>query len=212
MMKFSIITPTYDARRMNLILMESNLHIQVDEWHLIHAINDNSDAYQPYSATAHWPDSLGCQQSETEVLCYAKINWWLDRFCRPDGNRFLHFLCDDDCVSPTFYGEVSSTGKTAPIIIPSMMRGHNSEGMRHECSTLVAAPENMKVGKVGLEQIIILESVMSRYRLDLRDGCADGRLIERIVTENPNDVVYRPDVAVWFNFYEPGRWKRSLRS
>ena len=59
---------------------------------------------------------------------------------------------------------------------------------------------------VGLEQIIVRADILARYRFPSRSTSADGQLIEKIVRENPGQVIYRPDLEVYFNALEPGRW------
>jgi len=100
------------------------------------------------------------------------------------------------------------------VIIPSMERGHRTppqaqEPRRHPPDKLVASPDAIKVGGIGLEQILIKGSLLKekQYRFPLHCW-GDGMFIVRVVQENIDNTIFCPEINVWFNYFEPGRWDK----
>jgi hypothetical protein len=63
----------------------------------------------------------------------------------------------------------------------------------------------MRIGSVGLEQIVVRGKVLKKYRLGMHIA-GDGELISRITQENP--AAYASDIYALFNYFEPGRWSK----
>jgi hypothetical protein len=63
----------------------------------------------------------------------------------------------------------------------------------------------MTVGNVGVEQFIVKGKILKNHRLPLTT-CGDGELISLLV--KLYDTLYLPEVYVWFNYFEPGRWNK----
>ena len=130
--------------------------------------------------------------------------------------RWLHFLCDDDLVPEDFYA--SAQAKIAlnlgvEMIVVNMRRGDCiPPGLpplqRHPPTTLIARRDQMRPCAVGLEQMIIKEGLLAKYRFSTDSFHADGELIQKIVQENSDKVMYAPELAVFFNALQPGRWLR----
>ena len=120
-----------------------------------------------------------------------------DRYC---------ILNDDDFYEPGFFSKLDQ--HNGDVLICSMMRGQHvpleSGPLRsHPTDTLIACAENMKVGRVGCEQMICSGKVFSTLHF-VDDPCADGMAIVDASKRYP--VEYVPDANVWFNYLEPGRW------
>ncbi len=83
------------------------------------------------------------------------------------------------------------------------------EPRRHPPDKLVASPDAIKVGGIGLEQILIKGSLLKekQYRFPLHCW-GDGMFIVRVVQENIDNTIFCPEINVWFNYFEPGRWDK----
>lgn len=210
--KFHVITPL--ARFGNvadLMLMLENQNIT---WHVI----TDDDAKETVSFTQPWIKHYVCPAEGVEFWkrCNTSINWFIDT------QEIIHddmycFLNDDDGYEPFFFDKMRSAlsqikEKSYPseVMICSMERGHSiPDGLpperRHPTTKLFAHPNSMHVCGVGVEQIFISGRVMSENRLPIH-VCGDGMMISEIVRKYPT--TYIPDISVWFNYLEPGRWKR----
>jgi hypothetical protein len=133
--------------------------------------------------------------------CYGKINAVIDRGLDPE--RYYSVLCDDDLLPHDFFRKLGTPVK--PITIVSMLRGQHAKF--HPCHMFLAHPTHMRIDYVGLEQFIIRGDYFSRYRFEDASN-ADGRFVQKVVNENQSQVAYRPDVNVYFNALEPGRWDK----
>lgn len=122
-------------------------------------------------------------------------------------DRYL-ILNDDDAVEPGFFQKIDQ--HDGNLIICSMMRGHQtppSGPLRsHPTDTLMADPANMRVGRVGCEQMICTGELFRQLKF-ANDVCADGMAIVDMVSRHPAD--YAAEAFVWFNYYEPGRWNKT---
>lgn len=141
---------------------------------------------------------------------YARSNHSLNSFLAAglDDETHYCFLNDDDAYEPGFFDKVRQHDDD--VIMVSMQRGQHTPGYvpperAHGTDELVAAPENMVVGRVSIEQIIVRGRILKHCRLPLTIA-GDGEMIQYIVANNP--VKYTPDAKVWFNYYEPGRWDK----
>lgn len=134
------------------------------------------------------------------------INEFLDHTEVVDDDLY-HVLTDDDFTQEGFYDGVRQI--EGDIIITSMYRSNKPSGTNSDCAfgTLIAAPENIGVGRVGLEQMLIRGSMLKNYRLT-GEYHADGLLIEKLWAEHPGKFVFAPDLFVHFNKLPPGRLGR----
>jgi hypothetical protein len=97
-------------------------------------------------------------------------------------------------------------GLPKKIIVGSHKRGSGPGESGHGTSDLVAEHGGMRIGSVSGEQYLIHASVM-RGRTFLTGGCPDGRIIEDLVKEMPDEFHYLPDFWIPFNALEVGRWQ-----
>ncbi len=133
------------------------------------------------------------------------INWFLDRHSLRMNDRY-GILNDDDAYEEGFFQKLDQY--PSEVVAVSMKRGNRCPSnvapeRAHGTNTLVAAPDQMKVGYVGVEQMLVSGRILSQCRLPIHI-CGDGQWIEYVVATQP--VVYVPDVFVLFNYLEPGRW------
>jgi len=177
-------------------------------------------------------DDFECEfPSWVDVKRYKKefndnvANRFLNEFIRtearkPENAETQYFtLNDDDLVEEGFFDKIPE----ADVVIVSMQRtdvpqkhivwddwdkkiGHYEEGI----DFLKACPENMKVGRVGGDQLIIKGKIWKNFRNGLQpDGTGDGVMICQIAEEYP--ITYVSEAVVYFNYLEDGRWKGFRR-
>jgi hypothetical protein len=132
------------------------------------------------------------------------INWFLDHSELIDDHRY-HILCDDDGFEDGFFEKMDAAAGDA--LLCSMMRGQNqpANGPQYGTATLEAKLENVQVGLVGIEQLMLAGRVMRRYRLG-PNAADDGRWVVQVAQENL--ITFVPNANVWFNYLQPGRWNR----
>lgn len=196
---YNIITPL--ARFENFIKLKEMLEPKKITWHVL--IDDDSSI--DIKIQNSWIKKYTCPNSGRAFFerCNASINWFIDTQEIKDDEMYC-ILNDDDAYEPEFFNKLTNND----ILITSMERGFRipptATGPRaHPTTKLWATPEYMKIGYVGVEQIVLKGSILKKYRLPL-NVCGDGMMITQIVREN--EVKYIPEANVWFNYFEPGRW------
>lgn len=147
-------------------------------------------------------DALVYRASEGEDPCYGKINLYRNFF--PSASEYVTFLCDDDWIEDGYFQRIREHPQT-PVIITSMKRGDN-EVAGHGISTLMAHPDNMEVGKIGLEQIVMRGDVFAQERFDAGNSCADGEMARLLKVKY--DCTYARDAFVLFNYFQEGRYNK----
>lgn len=171
---------------------------------------------------AHW--HLLCVEGEHK---YPNLGSWVTQhFFKPPPEGFFigHFLCnefielglvdedyyavctDDDFYPPGFFKSLETYEDD--VIVVSMQRSNKPSGTDSNCAfgTLIAAPENIKVGSVGYEQLIVKGKVLKEYRCAGHYE-ADGDLIVKMFSERMESFRFVPDVMVYFDYLYPGRAK-----
>ena len=132
-----------------------------------------------------------------------KTQWYIDHADIIDED-YYHVLCDDDLFEEGFYDKIRQCPED--VIVVSLNRGNrpsNSTGILHGCTTLVAAPQNMKRGHVSSQQYIIKGKIFKTLKID-PSGWADGLLGEFLYANYP--IRYEPDWYAYFNYFDMGRW------
>lgn len=125
-------------------------------------------------------------------------------------------LCDDDSVEEGFFEKIPDED----VVCVSMKRNeasyhvvvddwfartaHNEKGP----DILIASPNNMKIARVGGEQLIVKGKILRNYRYGL-SLIGDGEMVLKIAAEHP--VTYVPDAYVLFNYFEDGRFTSFRR-
>lgn len=117
------------------------------------------------------------------------------------------FFPDDNWYPPGLIERVSQCDE--PMVVTSMKRGdHQPDGVsKHPAWGLVAAEWNMSFGHVGLEQAFFRGDVlneMATWDIDIR--VPNEYLL--ISASKKFETKYIPDLFVWFNWFEEGRWEK----
>lgn len=199
-MRFHVITPL--ARIQNFNAQRELLRPHKIQWHIITDFGATE-----IESDEDWIHCYRFNNPEKTFWgrCNAAVNWFFDH--RVLVSRDMYgILNDDDAYEPNFFEKIKSVSGEVRVV--SMMRGNKtpsdvSPERAHGTHTLLAAPSQMKVGHVGVEQLFVSGRIQSHCRLPIHI-CGDGQMIEYIVATNP--VTYVPDAFVWFNYLEPGRW------
>lgn len=118
---------------------------------------------------------------------------------------------DDDMYETGVFDEIKKMDDD--IVIISMKRGTNTPknvipDRKYPTNTLLAHPDNVKVGDISNQQSFIKGKIFRKYLYDDQGHCGDGRLAVRR-KEAGEQTAYRPDLFALFNYYEPGRWQGS---
>ena len=210
-MPIRVLTPTSAPRLTNLPILAKRLLTQGVKWTLI---QDEADPDIPADWMGRWRELgdvtvLRHTVPPGHIPPYTKLNWYLD--ATPANGEFYHVLCDDDLVPRDFYARLGEPAM--PVTLVCMDRGDRQPaGSPHPTGYLYPAEQLARPGTVGIEQLIILDSHMRKFRW--REDCdvADGQLIEIIVRRTRGGVRYRNDsLAVWFNYLEPNRYMAGIK-
>lgn len=198
---YNVITPL--NRFENLRKLISVLENQDCIWNVITDDNVPFGLYfkQPWIRHYVCPN----RQETFFLRCNWAINWFLDSYPLRQNERFM-FLNDDDLLEPGYFDKVDKFD--GEVVITSMKRGdHIPVGVQaeraHGTTTLIAQKENMVIGGVGVEQILMSGKILKDVRIPMEIS-GDGRMIEWVV--NTHGAEYCPEAFVWFNALEPGRW------
>lgn len=194
-----VLTPF--SRHYNLIELGNRIKEEGAHWHLLCVEGEFILPDLGTWVTQHFfprpPDGM--------FIGHGLVNAFLDKIGVNDEDRYL-VLTDDDLIEPGFFKKL--TDYTDDILIVSMQRSNKPSGTDANCAygTLIASPENIKVGHVGFEQLVIKGKVLKEYRLESRYE-ADGDLIVKLWNERMELFRFVPDAFTWFDFLPPGRYK-----
>jgi hypothetical protein len=210
---FNVITSV--GRLQNITTIKRHIQSFGVKWHVI----TDEDLEFSIQFKDEWISSYVCPNNHKEfwARCHGALNWFIETQKLED-DEFYCFMNDDDGYEQDFFKKVANVVQhvktensvDVDVIIVSMKRGNNIpedviDIRKHPTHTLIAHPDNMRVGGVGLEQIIIRGKLLKNYSLPM-DVCGDGMFIAKAARENL--VAYAPNVHVLFNYFEPGRWNK----
>ncbi len=205
--KYHVITPLNRFENLNKLI--EMLEPQQVIWHII---TDDS-RWRPPLPWEEWIMGYVCHNPETTFFtrCNWAINWFLDTYPPFPNDRYC-ILNDDDAYESGFFDKIDA--HEGEVIIPSMERGYQiPKGVQaeraHGFHKLVAQPENMCIGGVGVEQIIVSGRLLRTARLPIHI-CGDGMMIEWFYKTHGAE--FAPEANVWFNYFEPGRWDKPSES
>ena len=152
------------------------------------------------------PENLKTMGTE---ICHYALNTFFEKYHIVDED---YYFCvgDDDSSEDDFIKKLA--GIDANVIIPSIKRGQHRAQSGHDVSTLVASPDNMKMGKITGSQLIMKGRIAKTTRLKLH-VCGDGWLAEELWAKYPHSsFTFVPEVYQWFNWLEPCRWEKPSDS
>lgn len=122
-----------------------------------------------------------------------------------DDTQYM-ILCDDDSVEEGFFDKIPNED----VVITSMKRGEHvpMKNCAYGYGDLIASPDNLKIGGVAGEQLIVKGKILKNFRYGL-SGIGDGEMVLKITNEFP--VTYVPNAYVLFNYFEDGRFDSFRR-
>lgn len=121
---------------------------------------------------------------------------------------YYMFISDDDFLEPGFFNKIKDVD--TDIILVSMKRGDNVT-KSGSTSTLVPGRGRMLRSWVATEQLIIKGKIIKNERF-IDQHSADGCLISSLWGKFPRKYfTLKPDVYVWFNYLEAGRWNSAIK-
>lgn len=143
-----------------------------------------------------------------DPFCY-KLRAFVESGRIRDGERYC-VLNDDDLYDDGVLAAVDAMPER--IVIVSMLRGQRTpayvaNGHYHPTGPLMARPDLMHVGGIGVEQYFVMGEIFRHadFPLDRANVC-DGLVAEWLAATYPDDIRYEPELYVLFNRLEPGRW------
>lgn len=214
-MIYNILTPLRryeNIERLYWMLYEQRRESSID-WHII------MDEDAPFHLFFREPWIHVTRYENTKLEFWEKCNFILNRWLETHTLNPLFRYCilnDDDAYEDGFFKKLDLIIESSDdiwkygLLIVSMKRGDQTPPgvtptRAHATNTLVAAPENMRVGHVGVEQFVVCGKYLEGARLPL-SVAGDGELVQWLVANFP--AVYAPEAFVLFNYYESGRWNK----
>ena len=138
-------------------------------------------------------------------ICGLKINHSLS-FVREDTYTF--FMSDDNLlplhIPQVWRSVVEDTGKK--VIVVSHLRGQRT--VYHEHTPFIAAPENVTIGQISGEQLIVHKSILGAFSTSPN---SDGEKAEELWRAYPEEVHFIPDQYTTFDALDLRRWDREER-
>lgn len=200
-MKYHVLTPF--ARFQNLTRIIDMLRPFNIEWHPL--FNDDLPFRLLFKDDWIYPSWFPSVPPPFWKSFNKALNWFVHIGQIVPEDYYL-ILNDDDFYEPEFFNKIRQYDEDAFVV--SMKRGqHIPIGVcperAHGTYDLIACPQNMKVGAVGAEQLVVKGKLLQDKSWP-DDIAADGMLICYIAAVH--GVKYVPDAFVWFNYLEPGRW------
>jgi hypothetical protein len=131
---------------------------------------------------------------------FGRIAGWVD-------DDYYVYQGDDNLYAPDCFDELRKIKSSPDLIMITMRRGDRRPNKKsHYCDTLVACPENRRVGRIGFEQLVMTGRLRKKWPYEPEeDACADGILAEKLA-KSDIEWHYAPRAECWFNVFEPGRW------
>lgn len=115
------------------------------------------------------------------------INQFLDKATVYDEDRYL-VLTDDDYIDADFFRKIDPFPED--IVLATMKR----------CGDILTPkPENIQVGLVGFEQLVIKGKILKNYRCEGMYH-ADGLLIMKLWAEHSDKFRFVPQAMVYYNW------------
>jgi hypothetical protein len=186
-MMLRVITPV--MRLQNIEVLKTLLYGKGIVWHVL-----MSDDIPSSIQNVSWIQPLKLNSEPRGTYGYWKLNQFTDYI---DEDRYW-FLSDDDAFSSDFF-DVAEKHRDADMLIVNMKRWL---GLSPE--VLVASPDNIRIGGVGLEQMIVKGKWLKGKKFNEYDYCSDGHFVIELVKNLGDKVVYEQDAVVYWNCLSRG--------
>ncbi len=190
-------------RPMNVILHPIMFYDELHEWDKTSTSRDEAWV-QPFVVAGNSDD---CEVERIE--CF-KRNKFI-KGCAINDDDYYVCVDDDDMYESNVFNEIRKMDDD--IIIISMKRGYQiPKGIlperRYPTSTLIAHSDNIAITKISGQQSFVKGKIFKQHLFDEEYQAWDG-LMAIHYKESGEQIVYRPDLFVLFNYYESERWTKS---
>ena len=156
-----------------------------------------------------WVQSYLMDYVPSEIdICYYKLNHFIQNF-KIEDNDVYWFMNDDDYIEDETINYFNQSNLEHDVYFVSMKRGYGQQPgypNGHGTFTLMADPNRVIIGNIGLEQYFIKGHILKNLTFHLDRGCADGYMA--IELHEKYGVKFLPDLYVLFNYLEKGRWEK----
>ena len=152
-------------------------------------------------------DEMYSKQCTASMPGNYKRNWFIKHHEIIDDDYYIT-VDDDDMYEAGVFDVIKKMDDD--IVIISMKRGHFIPKdaimiRRYPIRTLVASPENVRVGEISAQQSFVKGKIFKTHLFNEESHVWDGEIAMHH-KESGEQIAYRPDLFALFNYYEPGRW------
>ena len=156
-----------------------------------------------------FPDWVTVKRYDKAPIGVCPSNWLFNKFIDEgleDEEQYM-ILCDDDSVEEGFFDKIPNED----VVICSMKRGERvpEVGCGYGRGDLIASPDNLGIGLIAGEQMILKGKILKNYRYGL-SSVGDGEMIMQVVKNEPV-ITFVRDAFVLFNYFEDGRFDSFRR-
>lgn len=163
----------------------------------------------------NWIHPILCEPlcSPPEHAC-RKLNNFIEGIDIDDDDYYC-FLDDDSMYEPEFFDIIRQ--QAAKILFCSLSRGDSIPVNAHPHPVyplIIKSHEDIRVYNIGMCQYIIKGDILKKMRFRNQNNFDDGIFAEDLKRLFPQYCVFLPDLFVFGNYFEPGRytndnWKRK---
>lgn len=202
-MKVHVITPFYRKHLVQTLI--KHLEPMNIEWYPM----CNPDEIEPFTKIdIKWIHPKICGPSiPSDVQAFKKLNDFIDTQKIHDHDYYC-FMGDDDMYEPGFFDIIRK--QTEDIIFCSGSRGNRKPGsgpiIQGFRALRIFNENDIKPGNINLAQYIIKGKILRQIRFENKHGHDDGTLAVELKNKFKHNFVILPDLFVFINYFEPGRY------
>jgi hypothetical protein len=201
-MNIHIITPFYRKA-----LLPTLIHYLKPMDIIWHPVCDPVDIEVFENNTISWIKPLLCTSFLPTDMCYRKINDFIESENIIDDD-YYGFMGDDDMYEPGFIDVIRE--QTAKILIYSLYRGNvipECDTERHPpMSIVINSLDEIQVCNIGLGMYIMKGEILRQTKFQNNHIWDDGRYAEELKARWPDDIKLLPDLYIFGNYFQPGRY------
>ena len=202
-MKIHIITPFFRTHLIPTLI--HYLEPMGIEWHPV--IGHDSEA----RFDRDWIHPVRTDELLPTDMCYKKIDDFADTQEIIDDD-YYGFMGDDDMYEPEFFDVIRE--QTAKIIMFSVYRGDSiptgDDSEPHPWTPIrISSIEDVRVCNIGMGMYIVKGEILKQNRFGNNHKWDDGRYAVRLRGQFPDDIVLLPDLFIFGNFFQPGRYNKK---
>ena len=160
-----------------------------------------------------WIHPLRTNELSPTDQCYRKINDFIETQQIID-NDYYGFLDDDSMYEPGFFDVIRQ--QTAKILFYSVYRGDSTprnDGSEPHPSTpiRIQSLNDIRICNVGFGMCILKGEILRQTKFKNTHKWDDGRYMERLKLKFPNEIQILPDLWVFGNYFQVGRYTDTTK-